>query len=407
MSSLELNLYRGRGSRKKLVANSRAGAVLDHVNPFWSSRRLARMDEASMCLWGESYWALEPGRNGEPENIWWLKPSQVRPIVHTTDYISGFAYQPTGGGAPIVFKPSEIVWFRYPNPLDQFGALSPASAARLAAETGSKMMQSNNALFSNGLSLGGLIVPESGKVSFSSEQAQELERDLERRWSNQDRKHRWAVLRYEAQFRPMDVSPKDAEFVSGLDLTLRQVANAFGIPAPLLNDLAHATLANVSEFERILWQNTLVPDARLKSDEITEQFLTRFSDRTDHAEFDFTQVEALQEASTAVWAREAQAIDRGAITINEWRESKGMPSVEWGDAPWMPLNKAPYGPETAMLAMPEPSVAPEEESEGDLEEASEASPKTPELDRHDRRMILNAFENSDDAEEPRRSRPVF
>jgi HK97 family phage portal protein len=349
MSRLRLQLFRGQGPDRQEITAGPVNTLTESVNPFWTWRRLQRMDEMCMCLWGETAWALEPGLNGEPKNIWWLKPTRLRPVVHESRYLSGFLYHPADGSSPLPFTTDEIVWFRYPNPIDEFSPLSPLAAARLAADTGSAMMQANRNLFRNGLALAGLVLPATDKVTFTSEQASDLERDLALRFTGADKRHRWAVLRYEAQFKSLEVSPKDAEFVSGLDLTLRQVGNAFGIPAPLLNDLAHATLANTREFERILWENTLVPDAGLRSDEIQEQLLPRFRNRVDHCEFDFSAIAALQESATESWTREAQAIDRGAITINEWRKSKGMPAVDWGDVPWMAVNKAPVDPETGLL----------------------------------------------------------
>src|SRR5688572_26236530 len=76
MSTLTLRLYRGRGQGKKLAESSPAGRLLNYVNPHWTPKRLARMDELSMCLWGESYWAVER-KNGKPSEIWWMKPSRV------------------------------------------------------------------------------------------------------------------------------------------------------------------------------------------------------------------------------------------------------------------------------------------------------------------------------------------
>ena len=35
-------------------------------------------------------------------------------------------------------------------------------------------------------------------------------------------------------------------------------------------------------------------------------------------------------------------LDRGLLTINEWRDRRGMDEVEWGKAPWLPLNKAQF-----------------------------------------------------------------
>ena len=71
---------------------------------------------------------------------------------------------------------------------------------------------------------------------------------------------------------------------------------------------------------------------------------------------------SLQESATESWIREAQALDRGAITINEWRKSKGMPAVPWGDQPYLPVNKAPVGPD-GQLQLPEakPGKLPDDE----------------------------------------------
>lgn len=363
MSSLRLRLYRGMDSDKEEITSGPAVDLLQHVNPFWTFRRLIRMDELCMGIWGESTWAIE-SKNGRPSEIWWMKPSRVRPVADENDYLKGFLYESVTG-EQIPFRPDEVAWFRYPNPIDEFSPLSPLAAARLAADTASSMMKANRNLHSQGLQIGGLIIPATDRVMFSQDQADELEKLLDQRWSKVENAKRWSVLRYEAQFKEMTVTPKDAEFVNGLNLTLRQVANAYGIPAPLLNELSAATLANVREYQRQLWEHGLVPDAELRAAEIVEQVLPRFGggrNIPDHAEFDFSRVPALQESASEAWTREGQQIDRGAVTINEWRKSKGMPPVDWGDVYWAPVNKAPV---TSAEDMPSdnpdaPNLSPED-----------------------------------------------
>ena len=63
------------------------------------------------------------------------------------------------------------------------------------------------------MQLAGLIVPADNKVTFSEEQAKDLERQLTRRMTGAEKAHRWAVLRFEAQFRQLGVTQKDAQFV--------------------------------------------------------------------------------------------------------------------------------------------------------------------------------------------------
>lgn len=342
-STVRLRLYQGRDEAKREMGESAPARLLDWVNPHWTPAQLARMDELAMCLWGESYWAVEK-KKGRPSEIWWLKPSRVKPVPHEKDYLEGFLYESNVNGVDIRFDPDEIVWQRYPNPLDEFSAVSPVAAARLAAETASEMMKANRNLHKEGLQIAGVVAPMDERIQYTPEQAKQLEEELQRRFAGASRAHRWAVLRYQAKFQPVNITPKDAEFLGGLGLTLRQVCNAYGIPSPLQNDLEHATLANLREFSKHLWETALVPDMTLRSQFVEEQFLPMFGrGRTvpDHVEYDFGTVTALQESASETWDRERQAIDVGAMTINEWRAKKGMPPVKWGDVYWAPVNKAP------------------------------------------------------------------
>lgn len=383
LAGLPLRFYNGKGPDKAEITDGAAHDLYWRVNPHWHAERLAYIDELSMGLWGQSFWAIEPGPGGEPAEIWWLKPSRVKPVPHAEDYLERFLYEATTGEV-IEFKPHEIVWFRYPNPLDEFSPLSPLAAARLAADTGSAMMRSNNNLFRQGLQMGGLVVPDTGNVAFSPEQAGDLEKALERRFIGADKAHKWGVLRFEAKFQPMSLSPKDAEFIDGLNMTFRQVCRAYGMQSALQNDLEHATLSNATAFERLEWSRTLQPDAQLRAAEIREQYLPRFKRGPAWCEFDFGTVPALQESASEAWVREAQALDRGAITINEWRAKQGMPAVPWGDRPYMPVNKAPLAPDGS-LDLPEPAVKTLPDDE--------ANPSTPprELDHHAARRLLAAL----------------
>lgn len=393
MSSLNLQLFRGRGTARTEVLNGPAVELLEYVNPFWTPRRLARMDELSMCVWGQSFWAVEKDNAGVPREIWWCKPSRMRPVEHETGYLEKFLYEPIFGGPMIEFRPDEIVWFRYPNPLDEFAPLSPVAASRLAADTASAMMKANRNLFTNGLMPGGVVMPMGDKVTFEKHQADDLRDDLDKRFKGVDRAHRWAVMRFEAQFKEMGVSPKDAEFLGGLQLTLRQVANAYGIPVPLLNDLEHATLSNVRDLQGILWTHTLVPDAQLRSDEIAETLLPMFKRRggPEYAEYDYSKVPALQEAVTDVWSRERQAIEVGRYTINEIRARNGEAPVAWGDVWWAPVNKSAVSDATSR---PQGDTSPTGDTDVDTTDDTtddDTGDAVDSVDEEARTLLMSAF----------------
>lgn len=387
LSGLDLQLFRGRGQKKKLIEDSPAGRLLQYVNPHWTQKRLNRMDELSMCLWGETYWAIER-KNGKPSEIWWLKPSRTRAVLDAEKYISHYLYEPLNGSEAVRFEVNEIIWFRYPNPLDEFSAISPIVAARLAADSGSAMMKSNKNLFVNGLQLGGLVVP-TDKVTFSQPQADDLELALERRAKGVDKAHKWMVLRYEAQLQSMNVSPKDAEFLGGLRMTLKQVANVYGIPVPLLNEMEGATLTNSREYQSILWTNALKPDAELRAEEIEEQFLPLFRGEINHCAYDFLSVEALQEAKSEAWTRERQAIDVGRYTINEIRARTGEPPVAWGDVWWAPVNK--FAVDSEKSAPPKQPVPEQDPNDPNAQKGETDDPTPPEVSQDDTRALFKSL----------------
>lgn len=345
IQDVPLRFYKGKGSKKKEVESSRAVDLFEYVNPHWTAERLARMDEMSMGIWGETFWAIEPPSKESPNGeIWWLKPSRVKVAKHDVNYVAGFWYEPMMGSR-IWFDAEEIVWFRYPNPVDEHAALAPLLAAKLAADTAMAMMTSNRKLFVQGMQIAGVISPAQPELEFTEPQVDDLERHLAKRFTGPERAHRWAVLRKEVKFNQMSLSPKDAEYIDGLSLSFRQVCRAYGLQPALHGDLEQASPGDTDALERIEWARTLAPDLRFKAAEVREQYLKRHfvgGGEPTWAEYDFSNVPAMQEAQGAVWERQAGWMDRGLLTINEWRESNGYPPVPWGDQPWLPMNKGQF-----------------------------------------------------------------
>lgn len=375
LATIPVRAYRGSDENRKLQSTGPVPDLLRHVNPFWTHQRLRRQTEQCLGLWGEAFWAVQKNRAGVPTDLWWVRSDKMHPVPHPEKYLAGFVYNPVSGGEPVTFAADEVVWFRYPNPLDEYAGLSPLAAARLAADSASDAMRSNRKMHTSGMQLGGIISPPKG-TTFSTTQATELEQQLEQRLSGTDKAHRWAVLRFEAQAEQMAVTPRDAEWLGGLNFTVREVARAYGIPSPLLMDLEHATLANVREFDRMLWELALVPDEELFVAELREQLLPMFGRSArgvDHLEPDFTGVSALQESHTAVWDRERQQVESGLRTINEWRAAQGLPAVAWGDVWWAPVNKQPVDSAEGFVRDLNLDGIPDAEQGPDQEAAPDAS----------------------------------
>lgn len=366
LASLPLRFYRLRANgEREEITSGRVVDLFSRVNPHWTFSRLVEMLEWSLCLTGNAFVFLERGASGRqpPRELWWARPDRVRIVPDPTDYLAGFLYEPPGGGPPISYKPGEVWWLRYPNPLDEYAGLAPLAAARLAADAASAAMKSNYALFQNGIQAGGFIFPAAGQPSFTAEQQQQLRELLNRQLRGVANAHRWGVFDREVKIQQVAMSPKDAEFLGALRWTLEDICRAFGVPLDLVG--GQRTYENVQAAHLAIWTNTIVPEARFIATEITEQLLPLFPGEADLAEFDLSGVAVLRESESEKWQIAREQIDRGVLVVNEYRQQQGLDPVPWGDSWWAPINLVPVTSSAPPEPQPAPEAAPPPEAESE------------------------------------------
>lgn len=382
LSGLPLRLYKvTRGGKRTEVTVGPLFELLHKVNPFWTFQRLTEMTEMSLGLWGEAYWFLDRGgKQGAPQEIWWARSDRVTPVIDPENYIKRFDYLPPGADKPLPFSVEEVVWFRYPNPMDEFEGLSPLQSAMVAADAGYAAAKSQGRLYSSGIQMAGTVSPAGGpNAMFTEEQALQIEQAINRRFSDPKNANKWAVLRSQIDFKPLSVTPKDAEFLGTLNWSMEEIARAYGVPLDLIG--GQRTYENYNTAQRDIWQRTMIPESRFIADELTEQLLPMFPGQADLAEFDVSGVDVLQEAEHARWMIAKEQLDKWVLTINEWRDRHGLPPVPWGDVVWgtlqtAPINSAlPPAPSTDSIWAKEAAL--EIEAAKDGEEAPADDEETP------------------------------
>ena len=98
--------------------------LLDRPNQFWSRQRFWYMVEASLGLWGSAPVALFRNGLGQAKELWWLHPSRFKVVPDPASYVKGYIY--TKNGADIAFAPDEVLWLRYPNPIEEYAPPPPS-----------------------------------------------------------------------------------------------------------------------------------------------------------------------------------------------------------------------------------------------------------------------------------------
>ena len=336
IASLPMRFYRGNKDNRTEVTSGPAIELFQHVNPHWTYDRLMQMTQLSMDTWGESFWMLTKNSRGIPTEIWWARPDRVRIVPHPDKYIEGYIYEWNGERIP--FSADEVVWMRYPNPLDEYTGLSPIASARLAIDTGVSALRSNANIFKNGVQLAGVLSPMDKDAVWQREQVDSLREMLDRRFRGVDKAHRIAILGQSAMFSPMSISPKDAQFMELMTWTRSDIAMVFQVPPELIGDHSHATYSNINQAYKGFWTDCLVPQARMIASEISEQ-LCKLIPGVDYAELDYSNVTALQQDANEI-SEQAERWWRMGVPLNKilhelaphlLPENNGQ--YEWGNEP--------------------------------------------------------------------------
>lgn len=374
---LPLRLYDGVGDKRKEVTTGPARELLDRVNPYWTFGRWLDMTEQALCVWGESF-SFYATQGRRPVELWWAPADRVTVHPDPENYISHFIYEVNG--KRIRFEREETLWLHYPNVNNQWEGLSPLAAARLAADTASAAAKSNYRVFTQGLTAAGMVVPQQGQ-NLTEDQARAVANDLNKRFTGASNAHKVAVLRFNVDVKSLSMTPKDAEFVASMNLSLEDIARAYAVPIDKVG--GKRTYQNVEDSEKVFWNDCILPEAQFIAEEITEQLLPLLG-RNLTAEFDDSEIDVLHEAETALWEREMGQLDRLTITINEWRADHGLEPVPWGDVVWMDGSKVPIeGPEKPAAPIP-PALAASAGQDDDQQEDDEDEQTPPPPDNTER-----------------------
>lgn len=236
-------------------------------NPYMSASDFWKCMEAQRCF-GNAYAHIEMDRKGKVKALWPMDSNKVTMWVDdkgvTESLIPGnfvgqktrMWYEVDAGGEKVKLLPSEVLHFKGSITLDGLIGLNPIDYLRSTIENGAAATEFMNNFYRQGLQVKGIIQ----YVGDLDEKAKQRFRDkFEKMSSGLKNSHRVALMPVGYQFVPMSLNMNDAQFLENNELTIRQIATAFGIKMHQLNDLTRATHTNVEQQEQQFYVDTLLP----------------------------------------------------------------------------------------------------------------------------------------------------
>lgn len=343
VAKLPLQVYQDdeRGKRKA-VDHYLYQLLKTRPNPLMTSAHVWGALEAQRNLYGNAVAWMDIDRTGQVRAIWPLDMEAVQIIVDDVGILGTpdqVWYLVTANGELRKLRSDEVLHFRTFT-LDGLVGISPLDKLRSLVEISAHGTEYLNRFFRQGLTARGIVQ----YVGDLDEARQEKFRQrFERMASGLKNAHRIVPMPLGFQYQPLSHTLADAQFLENTELTIRQIANAFGIKMHQLNDLDRATHTNIEEHQRQFYADTLQAILTAYEQELTYKlFLNSEVEKGYYLKFNVDSI-TRSDIKTRYEAYRI-GIHGGFIAPNEVRALEDMPPVEGGDEPiigrgMVPLSK--------------------------------------------------------------------
>ncbi len=353
-ASVPWRLFRRRGGRLAALDAHPLLALLKRPNPTHGGGRFRERVFAFVQIAGNAYVEAVGPEGGAPRELWSPRPDRMKVVPHESGAVGGYEY--TVGGrtkrwpVDVVTGRSPILHLKAFHPLDDWYGMSPVEAAAFSIDQHNAAGAWNQALLQNAGRPSGALVytPGEGGGGLSHEQRQRLDEMLAEQWTGPRHAGRPLILEGGLDWKDMSLSPKEMDWLAGRDVSARDVANAFGVPAQLVGVPDAQTYANNREARLAMWEQVIIPLVLSTIDDFNVWLAPMFGDDLEFGA-DFDQVPALAPRRERLWERIGNA---NFLTINEKRATVGLGPVADGDTVLVPAKSRPLGAASATRTEP-------------------------------------------------------
>lgn len=335
VAKLPLKVYQelpGGGIRK--ATDHYLYPLLKHrPNPYMTAYDFWRAVEAQRALRGNSFVAIEfetrgPNR-GRVKALWPIDTSKVEVWVDDEGLISTrnrIWYIVTVGGQRRRLEPEEVLHFKGLT-VDGIVGINPIDYLRFLVESGAQATRYLHHFYKHGLQTRGIV----HYVGDLNEEAKRKFRErFEQMASGLKNAHRIALLPVGFQFQPLQLSMTDAQFLENTQLTIRQIANVFGIKMHQLNDLSRATHTNIEEQQKQFYADTLQAILTGYEQEIAAKLLLDSEIQAGY--YVKWNVDSIVRSDIKTrYEAYRVGIQGGFLTPNEVRALEELPALDGGD----------------------------------------------------------------------------
>ena len=361
--------------QSQIIPNHPFSNLLRRPNPYMSGDVVQQYIINAMHVSGDAYLMKQKNNAGELVALYPIMPEQVIPKGTVNDLITHYEYQVDKGTMEI--KPQDMVHFRLGlDPSNHKKGFSPLKTVLREIYGDESAGQMATALLANSGVPSMLITPKDD-YGLTETEADQISRTYQQKVGGKN-KGKPLILSGSMNVERLAFSPKDLDIGALRRIPEERVSAVLGVPAILAGlgaGLERATYNNTSELREFFTEQKLIPLWRMVAEELTQQVLLPDyqSNQAVSAEYDFSEVRALQGDEKEMFEKLNVGVQGGWITVAEARKQVGLPTNESQDVYLLSNSVIPTPADMEQPEQEEEPEAPEPEQvvTEDMEENQE------------------------------------
>lgn len=328
VSGVPWKLYRKMADNRDVeIETAPVLDLLKRPNPWMGEKDFFAQFIQYLQLSGNTYIRSAGPKSGVPKELYFLRPDRIE--IENGDCIGtcpddwdGLIYQYTCGREKERLDPRYFYHSRMWNPLCDLYGLSPLQPASSSIDQLNEALQWNVTLLKNSASPSGVL---SSDGNLSDTQIDRLKEQMELKYQGVWNSGRPMLLEGGLTFSPMGMSPKEMDWIKGIELATKNICLVLGVDPTLMGDASSKTYATYRDAEKNLYVATVIPLLeKIRDDFLNRWLLPRFNMGDNvYFQYDIEAIEVLSEARGELWERMITGVQSGIITVNEAREELG------------------------------------------------------------------------------------
>ena len=327
---------RNADGKFEAVTTSAAYRVMLNPNSYQTSPDFILNLIATALFDGESFVMAVRNDRNEIDQLHLLPRGTCSPLIDdvTREIFYAVGANPLApGGTDYIAPARDILHLRFHTPRHPLIGESPIKAAAMAVGINVALSKTQAAFFNNMNRPSGII---STDQPLNREQLTSLRKAFEDQAQGMSA-GKIPVLAGGLKFQPLSINSQDAQLVEAQRMSLEDICRVFGVPPPLVGDLAHATLNNAESLVQHFLSMSL--GSYLEHTERAFDRLFGLKGGNEYVEFDTSAL--LRTDFAGRIDALVKGVQGGIFTPNEARNREGVGPVKGGESAYLQAQMVP------------------------------------------------------------------